>query len=112
MSNTKVYWGQFRDDASRYVKDDKLPTSVSGAPSAGGPARKTRIATYYGSSFISERGEDGSLHIYHIGQSLLPTDTIGDAKPCGCGSSLDSGRVTAAVIQRRNEEMRRSGVWK
>lgn len=112
----KVFWMRTHD-----APGERLPTSVAGrseryqqqsnAPQ-GGVARKTRLATFYGSSFVSERGENGELHIYHIGTSMLPTDTVGDrAPPCGCGSSLDSGRMTSAKLQEKSEKLRASGVW-
>jgi hypothetical protein len=111
-----THWAKLTDSVGRYLNDGALPTSVSGAPSVGGPARKTRIATFYGNSFVSERGEVGALHVFHVGTTMLPTDTIGDRAPCGCntrvgaGSSMDAGRVTAETIQRRSEEMRKSRV--
>jgi hypothetical protein len=99
MNAAKIHWGRFADAP--------LPTSVSGAPT-GQPARKTRIATYYGSSFLAERGEDGDLHVYHVGTSMLPSDTIGDAKVCGCDGQ--PGRMTAAKYQHNIEAWRKTQI--
>jgi hypothetical protein len=66
------------DHESRYVRDAPLATSASSRGPTNGPATKTKVCTYFGSSFIAERGEDG-LTIFHVGTGALPTDTIGDA---------------------------------
>ena len=104
----KIFHAFMTDGGRQFVGDEKLLTSVSGAPTRGQPARRTRIATYYGSSFLAERGEYGDLHIYHVGTGVLPSDVIGDrAAPCGCGTSLNEGRMTAAKMQARNVELRK-----
>jgi hypothetical protein len=102
----RVFFGSFRDAAERYdTKDAPLPTSVASG-SRQGPVRKTLICSYTG-SFIAEKSDDGALNVYYIGSEPL-TNMVEDAKPhpCGCGSSLDPGRMTAAKLQARNVAMR------
>lgn len=91
-----VYWGSFRDAP--------LATSVSGAPT-GQPARRTKIATYYGSSFVAERSEDGDLHVYHVGTGVVSSNLVGDSAPgCGCGGPhqrVDAKRMQEIILASR-----------
>ena len=84
------------DSESRFV-DAPLPTSVA-ARGLQGPSRRTKIASYFGSSFIAERNPDGSLDIFHVGSGNLPTDLVGDSA---------KGPMTAARLQQINEASRR-----
>jgi len=94
----KVFHARLCD--GEFFRDAPLSTSVSGARGQG-PAARTKIATYYGSSFVSERGEDGDLHIYHVSATGLPTETFGDAAP--------RGPMTALRMQEIVERSRRVG---
>jgi hypothetical protein len=117
MSTTsKVLWGKFQDDASRFVRDAPLPTSVAQGGVSNIPAQRKLIASFPGTGFVAER-EEGELRVYLVSNVALPTNLTGDRAPCGCGtrvgagSSMDAGRTTAEAIQRRSEEMRKSRAW-
>lgn len=98
----------FRDSEARF-HDTSLPTSVSGAPSQG-PTHRQLICSFSGRNYVVER-EDDMLNVYLVSAMPLPLSMTGDAKQCGCGSSLDSGRMTAAKLQKRNEALRAGGRW-
>jgi hypothetical protein len=95
------------DAGRRFVGDEKLLTSVTNAPT-GQPARKTRLATFYGSAVVSERGEDGNLHVFHIGTSALPTDAIGDKSSCNCDGQ--PGGMSASKYQANIEAWRKKQI--
>ncbi len=69
---------------------------------------------YYGDPITDAEAENAlaearRLRIrYHVGTGVLPSDVIGDrAAPCGCGTSLNDDRMTAAKMQARNVELRK-----
>ena len=72
------------------------------------PARRTKVSTFHGSSFVAERGEDGDLHVYHVGTSMLPSDTVGDARPAK-ERVRDHKPMTAAALQERSLRLRATG---
>jgi len=89
------------DEERRFVDAASLPTSVAGASSRGGPATRTKVATYYGSSFHAERGPDGQLDVYFVGTMPLATqanEMTGD---------VAKGPMTAAKMQAISEASRR-----
>jgi hypothetical protein len=110
----KLFWGRFHDAVG-----ERLPTSVAGGAAyaaqkqalAAMPAQRREVARFKGSAFQAEReAETNELVIYHVSNSGAPLalDLVGDSAPgCGCGSSMDAGRMTAAKMQRRNEELRK-----
>lgn len=103
----KAMHGFFRDSIDRQLADAALPTSVSGA-SRNGPVRRTLICEYPAGSFHAERSDDGVLRIYYIGSEPL-TNMVEDKAHCGCGSSMDEGRMTAARLQERSVRLRATG---
>jgi hypothetical protein len=106
----KVQFRAFLTDSPdrKFLNDGPLPTSV--APSGGrGPTNRKLIASFPGTSFVAER-EEGELRVYLVSDVALPTNLTGDAKPhCGCGTSMDAGRMTAARLQERSLQLRASG---
>ena len=108
------------DGGRRFVGDEKLPTSVAGAGAgyqaqkqalAAMPAMRREVARFSGTAFTAERdGETGELVVYHLSHAGAPlvTNLTGDKAHCGCGSSLDAGRMTAAKLQERNEAWRKT----
>ena len=104
----KVFRAFMMDSPNRrFVGDAALPTSV--APSSrNGPVRKTLICSYTGGNFIAERDDSGALNVFYVGTEPL-TNMVEDKAACGCGSSMDEGRMTAARLQERSLRLRATG---
>ena len=85
------------DSAARFV-DAPLPTSVAARGAQNGPATRTKVCEFPGSSFVAERSEGGGLIIYHVASGAgLPTETIGDARR----TPMDAAKMQLLIDERR-----------
>lgn len=67
----------------------------------GVPVLKNKVASFFGSSFVAERADDGTLNIYLVSADPVPMSTAGDWR-----APAPKERMTAAAMQALNRAAR------
>ena len=82
----------YTTDHGRMTRDD------TGSP------KRTKIASFYGSSFLAERGEGNELVIYHVSEDGISSDLVGDARRVRVSAGgLGVGGMSAKQLQAMHE---------